>query len=100
MLVQLLGKDDLTIDDAITAEQKWKAYVASYITVRRIPPSLDGRAVVHRACRADSIDSRACRATRPRASLPRSRRRCCAGLSSPGRCGRRRRHSSPSRASR
>lgn len=33
LLIQLLGKDDLTLDDAITAEQKWKAYLASYILV-------------------------------------------------------------------
>ncbi|CDZ97936.1 Histone deacetylase complex, SIN3 component [Phaffia rhodozyma] len=31
LLIQLLGKDDLTLDDAITAEQKWKAYLASFI---------------------------------------------------------------------
>jgi paired amphipathic helix protein Sin3a len=37
LLVQLLGKDDLTLDDAITAEQKWKAYLSSFILVRPLP---------------------------------------------------------------
>lgn len=31
--VQLLGKEDLTIDDAVTVEDKWRQYVDSYALV-------------------------------------------------------------------
>lgn len=35
--VQLMGKEDLTVDDAETAEQRWRNYVDSYVLVSRDP---------------------------------------------------------------
>jgi paired amphipathic helix protein Sin3a len=32
--VQLLGKEDLTVDDAVTAQEKWRQYIDSYALVR------------------------------------------------------------------
>jgi paired amphipathic helix protein Sin3a len=37
---QLMGKEDLTVDDAETAEQKWRNYVDSYVLVSTVPRSL------------------------------------------------------------
>ena len=31
--VQLLGREDLTIDDAETAQEKWTQYIESYVLV-------------------------------------------------------------------
>ena len=31
--VQLLGKDDLTVDDANTIQEKWRQYIDSYALV-------------------------------------------------------------------
>jgi histone deacetylase complex regulatory component SIN3 len=33
LTIQLLGKDDLTIDDAETSEQKWRQYIDSFVLV-------------------------------------------------------------------
>lgn len=33
LTIQLLGKDDLTIDDASTMEQKWRQYIDSFVLV-------------------------------------------------------------------
>ncbi len=32
--VQLLGREDLTIDDAETLQEKWRQYIESYVLVR------------------------------------------------------------------
>lgn len=32
--VQLLGREDLTVDDAKTAQERWKQYIDSYVLVR------------------------------------------------------------------
>jgi paired amphipathic helix protein Sin3a len=33
--VQLLGREDLTIDDAETTQEKWRQYIESYVLVSR-----------------------------------------------------------------
>jgi histone deacetylase complex regulatory component SIN3 len=33
MTIQLLGKGDTTIDDAVTTQEKWQQYVDSYTLV-------------------------------------------------------------------
>jgi len=33
--VQLLGREDLSVDDAETADEKWRQYIESYIMVSR-----------------------------------------------------------------
>jgi paired amphipathic helix protein Sin3a len=33
LTIQLLGKDDLTIDDASTMEQRWRQYIDSFVLV-------------------------------------------------------------------
>jgi histone deacetylase complex regulatory component SIN3 len=35
MTIQLLGKGDTTIDDAVTTQEKWQQYVDSYTLVSR-----------------------------------------------------------------